>query len=243
MLALSRPWHGHYFETTSSTQDEARAAARNGAPSRSIYVADFQSVGRGRHGRAWLSSPGTALMLSILFREPSTRPILWRFTTLVALSVCEAVTSLVPTAAPTVKWPNDVMLDDAKLAGVLAETRFDGLHFVAIVGVGVNVNSTHADLAELPSATSLRAATGRDVDRAELLTSLVRQIDAWLARPVEEVRQTWAARLWGRGQRLRLLELGREEDVVVLGVEDDGALLVRLGDGTEHRTMTGELLA
>ena len=142
-----------------------------------------------------------------------------------------------------IKWPNDVMLNQRKLAGVLAETSFDGNELVAIVGVGLNVNSSHAELAELTSATSLKVATGRDVDRVAVLQALVHRLDHWLAQPQHAVRRAWAARLWGRDQPLRLLDLGREEEVVVLDVEPDGALVVRLSDGTLRRTTTGELLA
>ena len=216
---------------------------RRGALSCSIYVADFQTAGRGRHGRTWLSPPGTSLMLSILFRESSAHPVPWRFTSLVALSLCESVEQLLPGLEPSVKWPNDIMLDNAKLAGVLAETSFDGHELIAIVGVGLNVNNSRIDLADLPSATSLKAATGRHADRGELLKAFVRQVDFWSAMPLEDVRHAWAARLWGRGQRLRLLDLGREEDVIVLDVERDGALLVRMNDGSVRRTTTGELLA
>ena len=243
MRGLPTPWQGHYFEATSSTQDEAREAARRGAPSRSIYVANFQGAGRGRQGRIWRSPPGSALLLSVIFREKVAQPVPWRFTNLVALALCDSVRHLLPEPDPTIKWPNDVMLNRRKLAGVLAETSFDGIELVAVVGLGVNVNSTPADLVDLPSATSLKIEAVRDVDRSELLRALVNQLDQWLSQPVEEVQRAWAARLWGRGQRLRLLDVGREEEVVVLGVENDGALLVRLDDGTERRTTTGELLA
>lgn len=181
--------------------------------------------------------------MSMLFREPTAEPRPWRFTSLVSISVSEAVQQLLPQLNTAIKWPNDVMLNERKLAGVLAETSFDGREIQAIVGVGVNVNATRADLAELPSATSLKIEAGQDVSRARLLTSIVRRLDYWLERPLEDVQRAWAARLWGRGQKLRLLDLGREEDVVVLDVEPDGALLVRLNDGTERRTTTGELLA
>lgn len=134
------------------------------------------------------------------------------------------------------------MLNQRKLAGVLAETSLDGSELIAIVGLGLNVNSSSSDLADLASATSLNIEAGRDVDRAALLRVLLNQLDHWLEQPHEAVQQAWAARLWGRGQRLRLVDLGREEEVVVLDVEPDGALLVRLRDGTLRHTTTGELL-
>jgi biotin-(acetyl-CoA carboxylase) ligase len=135
------------------------------------------------------------------------------------------------------------MLDDRKVAGVLAETTWDGRELQAIVGVGVNVTADIADLASLPDATSVGLASGRTVDRGDLLLMFIRQLDAWLMHSVDELHAAWQARLWRRGQRLRLLDLGFEREVTILGTASDGSLRVLLNDGTEHWTTTGELLA
>jgi BirA family biotin operon repressor/biotin-[acetyl-CoA-carboxylase] ligase len=241
---LSWPWHGQYFETVDSTQDEARSAANAGAPDRSVFVADFQRAGRGRQGRSWLAPPGAGLLMSLLFRSGGVAaPTPWRFTSLVALSLVEAIPEVVTGLAPAIKWPNDVMLDDRKLAGVLAETIWSGDRLRAVVGVGVNVNATPGDLARVPNATSLRIAAGRPIDRAALLEAVVRGLDFWLAQPPERLQAAWQEHLWGRGQRLSLLDLGKEQTVVVLGVNHDGSLRVRLPDGSQRDTTTGELLA
>ena len=155
--------------------------------------------------------------------------------------LAEAIEEVVPTLKPAIKWPNDVMLNDQKVAGILAETTWDGVELVAIVGVGVNVNSSPADLVPF-GATSLRAASGGAVDRGHLLRALVRRLDNWLALPVEQLHAAWQSLLWGRGQRLRLVDIGGEEEVVVLGADPDGSLRVRLPDGTERTTTTGELI-
>jgi BirA family biotin operon repressor/biotin-[acetyl-CoA-carboxylase] ligase len=241
--ALPWTWHARYFSAVESTQDEARAAMREGAPDRSIFVADYQRAGRGRQGRRWTAAPGSALTFSMLFREQTNslaRP--WRWTSLASVALVEAIDQLVPGVEPAIKWPNDVMLGARKVAGVLAETSWNGLELHAIVGVGVNVNSGADELADFPTATSIRVAAGHSLERGLLLSTLVQRVDYWLARPPDELQSTWQWRLWGRGQRLRLLDLGREEEVLVLGVDDDGSLRVRLPDGTERRTTTGELL-
>jgi BirA family biotin operon repressor/biotin-[acetyl-CoA-carboxylase] ligase len=243
LQALPPDWHGHYFDVVDSTQDEARAAAGFGAPSRSIFVADYQRAGRGRQGRAWLAGPGDALMLSMVFSERATEPIPWRWTSLASVALAESVQELLPMLEPAIKWPNDVLLDDRKVAGILAETTSDGQQLVAVVGVGVNVNSPLASLEAVGAhATSLRIASGQPVDRGRLLLTFLRRIDVWYARPWPELHAAWQARLWARGQRLRLLDLGREEEVVVLSAELDGSLRVRLADGTERHTTTGELI-
>jgi BirA family biotin operon repressor/biotin-[acetyl-CoA-carboxylase] ligase len=243
LQVLPPGWHGHYFDAVDSTQDDARAAARLGAPSRSIFVADYQRAGRGRQGRSWLAGPGDALMLSIIFREHATPPTPWRWTSLASVALAESIQELLPALTPAIKWPNDVLLDDRKVAGILAETTSDGHELVAVVGVGVNVNSSPPDLEPVgAAATSLRIACGQPVDRGQLLLTLVRRIDLWYDRPWPQLHAAWQARLWRRGQRLRLLDLGREEEVVVLGAELDGSLRVRLPDGSEHHTTTGELI-
>lgn len=243
VAALPGDWHGHHVGVTESTQDDARAASRLGAPSRSLFVADYQRAGRGRQGRAWLAPAGTALMLSVIFREESPSPTPWRWTSLASVSLAEAMSGLVPEAKPAIKWPNDVLLDNRKVAGVLAETMSNGQHLVAIVGIGVNVTSQPADLATVGGpATSLHIATGHIVDRGQLLQALVGRMDFWLNQPWAALHAAWTARLWGRGQRLRLLDLDREEEVVVLDAELDGSLRVRSLDGTERVTTTGELI-
>jgi BirA family transcriptional regulator, biotin operon repressor / biotin---[acetyl-CoA-carboxylase] ligase len=243
VAALPRHWQAHYFDVVDSTQDEARAASRSGAPHRSTFVADYQRAGRGRQGRTWLATPGVALMLSIVFRDPAPTPVPWRWTSLASVALADAIEAVVPALHPAIKWPNDVLLDDRKVAGILAETTWDSLRLVAIVGVGVNVRNAPAELATLGApATSVHLASGQDVDRAKLLHAFVQCLDAWLDRPPADLQAAWQARLWGRGQRLRLADLGLDEEVIVLGADPDGSLRVRLPDGTERRTTTGELI-
>src|SRR5207237_7275976 len=112
LQALPRHWHAHYFAATDSTQDEARAAARMGAPHRSLFVADFQRAGRGRQGRSWLAPPGTALMLSLVFRAMAPERAPWRWTSLASVSLAEAIELNLPGLKPAIKWPNDVLLQD-----------------------------------------------------------------------------------------------------------------------------------
>jgi BirA family biotin operon repressor/biotin-[acetyl-CoA-carboxylase] ligase len=228
-------WSGAFFERVGSTQEEARRAQPG--LTRAIYVADEQTAGRGRHGRAWQADAGAALLTSILLDAPQGTP--WRYTSLVSLALAEAIEQVAPPAAPRIKWPNDLVIGGAKVAGILAESFFNGERLRVIVGVGVNVNAAPAGV---PGATCLAETTGRPLDRGALLHALVGRLDAWLARSPEAARAAWQARLWGRGQRLRLVDLDADETVVVLGVEPNGALRVRLGDGSERASLTGELL-
>src|SRR5579871_3743303 len=220
LQALPAGWQGRYFATLDSTQDAARAAARDGVPAKTVFVADYQRAGRGRQGRSWLAAPGTALLVSIVFRDAPMQPRPWRFTSLASLALADAIQRLAPGAEPRIKWPNDLMLrDDRKVAGVLAETSWDGRELVAIVGVGVNVNSDAAALAGLPVATSLKRVTGRHIDRGELLLEFVEELDRRLQQPSEQVHADWQSRLWRRNQRLRLVDRAFDEDVVILDAD------------------------
>ena len=237
-------WHAQVFASLDSTQDVAREAAMRGAPDRSLFVADFQRAGRGRQGRRWLAQPGTALLMSVLLRAQGP-PVAWRSTALAAVALVEAIHALAPGLRSVVhiKWPNDVLVDRQKVAGILAESSFDGQRSLTIVGLGVNVDADAAALAEVAApATSLRLATGQPVGRDLLLLELVQRVDAWLSRSEEDLRQAWQAYLWGRGRRLRLREGDASYDVVVLGTTDDGSLIVRLPNGSLQVTSTGELM-
>jgi len=238
---LPPAWHAHVYDAVESTMDVARAAARADAPTRSLFIADFQSAGRGRQGRVWRAQPGQALLLSMLLRQaaPATP---WRSTALASVALAEAIEQLVHLSI-AIKWPNDLLIANRKVAGILAESASDGTDVVVVVGVGVNVNVPPADIAAIPApATSLLVASGAPVHRGALLRAFVARLDAWLAQPEDALRECWQSRLWGQGQRLTLLDLGVEETVVVLGVSLDGALRVRRADGSEHTTTTGELI-
>lgn len=236
-------WHGHFLATVDSTQNAARQAARDGAPSRSIFVANVQSAGRGRHGRTWLATPGTALMLSILVRQPEPVPRLWRSTALAAVAMAEAIDAQAARLHAAIKWPNDLMLSGAKVAGVLAESTWDGEQLSVVIGVGVNISTPAHELAAIGSpATSLEVEADEPVHRGPLLTAFVSRLDYWLGRPEAPLQAEWQARLWGRGQRLRLADADGEQDVVIIGADFNGALRVRLADGSERTTTTGELI-
>jgi len=245
-LALERlppGWRGQLFESVGSTQDEARRAASEGAPSRSVFVADYQSAGRGRQGRVWQAPPATALLMSILLREAGDAPRPWRSTALASVALAEAIETVAPPLRVGVKWPNDLVLDGRKVAGILAESWSDRAQLAIAIGVGVNVNTSAGQLAAVgAAATSLRIASGGVVDRGALLLAFVARLDGWLARRETELQDTWQTRLWGRGQRLRLADFGSDDEVVVLGATLDGALRVRFADGTERTTTTGELI-
>src|SRR5215211_1447645 len=126
---LPKGWRVLYEPTVTSTNDLAREAARRGWPDRSVFVADYQTAGRGRHGRTWTAPPRTGLLMSVLLRHRGAAP--HYYTMLTSVAVCEAIERLLG-LEPAIKWPNDVMIDDRKVAGVLAEATDDGGETVVV---------------------------------------------------------------------------------------------------------------
>ena len=221
-----------------STQTVAFALAADGAADRTVVVAQAQTAGRGRHGRLWLDEPGASLLTSIILRprlEPARLPTLSLAAGVAVAEALERVTGRMP----RLKWPNDVLVDGRKLAGILLESRI-GPSPLVVLGIGVNLAQRvfPPDLAE--RATSVRLATGRRVDADTLLTALLESLDAWRTRLETEgwapIRERWCALTETLGRRVSI------DDVqgIAVDVDEDGALIVVEGD-VRRRVVAGEV--
>jgi BirA family transcriptional regulator, biotin operon repressor / biotin---[acetyl-CoA-carboxylase] ligase len=205
-------------------------------PEGAVAVTDHQTGGRGRLGRKWVDAPSTAVLVSVLLRPPPERrpPEL---SLVAALAVAEAV-ELATGLSAQIKWPNDVMLDRWKVAGILAELR-DG---AVVVGIGVNVNQTREQLpADAHAAASLRTVTGREYERSELLETVLGRLDAgyerWREAGLEPLYGEIGARDFVRGRRLTLD--GRPGTGVM--ILRDGRLEVAFEDGERTAVESGVL--
>jgi BirA family biotin operon repressor/biotin-[acetyl-CoA-carboxylase] ligase len=235
-------WTVHYVAATDSTQDLAHAAAAAGAPHGSVYVADWQRAGRGRQGRSWQAPPATSLLFSVLVRESRLPP--FAQTAVCTLALCQVLERLGLT--PQIKWPNDVLLRERKVAGVLTERVSGAGPPYQVIGIGLNVNYGAARAALPATATALDWELGRPLARGPLLAALLHAIAALLAQPAlaweTRLYRAWLQRLWRRRQTVRLA-LG--ESVVegwVEGAAVDGTLLLRLPDGALRRVTVGDVL-
>lgn len=242
-FSAPRGWVVHYLHETGSTNDLAKDAGENGAPERTVYVADHQTRGRGRMGRSWLEEPGCALLFTVLFRRHLSQSFL--LTMLCSVAAAEAIDRIAGVRVE-IKWPNDLMLGGKKLAGVLTETSWRWSEPFAVVGVGINVNFDPSLVEGIPdTATSLRRETGRVISRPQLLHEILVQIDALLSADPEQleylVRSKWAARLWRRRQRVTVVEGSQSLEGVFEDVAEDGALLLRLDDGSLRSLRVGDL--
>jgi BirA family biotin operon repressor/biotin-[acetyl-CoA-carboxylase] ligase len=205
-------------------------------PEGAVAVTDHQTGGRGRLGRTWVDAPSTAVLVSVLLRPPPNRraPELSLVAALAVAEAVEAATGL----STQIKWPNDVMLDRRKVAGILAEMR-DG---AVVVGVGVNVNQSREQLpTDAHAAGSLRTVTGREYDRPELLESVLGRRDGasgrWLAAGPEPLYGEIGARDFVRGRRVTL-DGKPGTGVMILR---DGRLEVALDDGGRTAVESGVL--
>jgi BirA family biotin operon repressor/biotin-[acetyl-CoA-carboxylase] ligase len=213
----------HWLEETTSTNDEAKRGAKEGAPHGTVWVSESQTAGRGRQGRVWTSAPGENLLFSVLLRlegSIANRP-------LVGLAAGLAVRDAIGLGAQ-IKWPNDVLVRGKKIAGILAENSDRAL----VVGIGINVKSAPPDL----PATCI-AAEGGDIDRTALLDRVLENVlrDAPLvaAQGLAPIHARLSEADGLRGTRVRTDE-GIEG--IAKGIDREGRLMVG-----EHRLAYGEV--
>lgn len=251
-VELAREWGVpgvHLFASVGSTNDVARWLGDEGAPSGSVVLAEEQTAGRGRSGRSWASAPGLGLWLSVLLR-PTAAPNLALTPLWVGLAVARALERFVAPLHPQIKWPNDILLDGRKAAGILCEGSWESDQRLAVVaGLGVNVLHTRADFPpELqPLATSLVLAGAPELSRLQLAGALVREVLELAGSAPAELGGPFAAELRARdalfGQAVTLGGPGAAElEGVAEGIAPDGALRVRAADGALHEVRSGSVL-
>ena len=238
----------YYFTETHSTNDVAATLAERGAPQGTTVLASSQTAGRGRFGRTWFSPPGAGLYVSLVCRDKRSAPLL---TLAGGVAVADGVRSA--TGLPVqIKWPNDIVVEDRrvaarrKLAGILAEATStpEGLQYV-ILGFGINLGSAAYPPSLADRATSIEVELGRPVDGPAVLGETL----CAFAQRFRELERGDSAAVLARWRDLAPSSRGAtvEWDAdngpirgVTMGIDDHGALLVRVGDRTE-RIISGEL--
>jgi BirA family biotin operon repressor/biotin-[acetyl-CoA-carboxylase] ligase len=230
-----------------STSAVAAALAASGEREGTVVLAERQTAGRGRFGRAWASPPGLGLWFSTILRPPipvAGAPVL---TQVAAVAVAEGIEEVAGPLPGGIKWPNDVFLAGRKVAGILTELVDRGDAGVVILGVGVNVNQGPADF---PAALggkpgSVAMAAGKAVPRADLFRALLRRLDSryreFLAAGPAAALAEAAARSLTLGHPVRAREGEAELSGVAFRLEADGALALRLQNGQLRRLVAGEV--
>lgn len=234
-----------WFTTIESTMIAASRLAAAGAPSGTVVGADEQTAGQGRYGRAWHSEPESGLYVSVILRRrfpPVTLPVI---TLALGLAVREAIFSATALECD-LRWPNDVLIQSKKCAGILTQLESSGQSSAIIAGIGINVNhsSFPADLSE--TATSLRIASGHLHSRERLLVQLLASVDTYCdvleKHGREHVLQLFAhASSYVQGRRVRVEEGATDLCGVTAGLTDSGHLKLRADDGREWTVLVGGL--
>ncbi len=209
-------------------------------PEGAVAVSDHQIAGRGRLGRSWVAPPGTAVLVSVVLRPPPDRKVP-QLSILGGLAVAEAVDEALQFwRSAQIKWPNDVMVNRRKVAGVLAEAREGAV----VLGIGINVNQTRDQLpaeARQPAA-SLRTIYGRTHDRAAILADLLERLErlyaAWLEGGLDAVYADLGARDFLRGRHVSV----NGTSGVAVKIDRAGRLEIAVADGEVVTVDSGEVV-
>ncbi len=237
------PFTIHHFAALGSTNDYLKAQAD--APEFTCVVADEQSAGRGRHTRTWVSPPGEGLYLSVLLRPEATAN-LSLLSLLAALAVAETLAQY-NVAGLDIKWPNDVLIAERKVCGILVEGASSGANEVRIiVGIGVNLNQQNFPPELVETATSLALHLGHtvavDVFRDRLLVRLAHWYAQWRHGAGRSILARWQQlSSYAHGQQVVVTLDGEQVEGVTMGLSKDGSLLVQTEDGELRTMLVGEV--
>lgn len=233
---------------TVSTNDDALQLAAQGASDGTAVFAESQSAGRGRRGDAWVSPPCVNLLFSLLLR-PATPPGSWtRIPHLAGIAVCRALESAFPSLPkPKLKWPNDIYVDDRKLAGILVESRATkGQAPAAVLGIGLNVNLLPEqfpdDLRNI--ATTLRAHTDHPIDRNALAAAILGDwavlYPAELTGDFSTMRDELRRRSWLMGRAITVVSGNREISGTAIDIGPEGELIIETESGTRETILSAD---
>ena len=239
------PWQVHWFTEATSTNDLAKQMAKEGAPHGTVILADSQTAGRGRMGRSFSSPKGLGIFLSLVLRPRCKAEKLMHLTCAVGTRMCDAVQA-VTGVRPGLKWINDLILDGKKLGGILTELSLgkDGLVEFAVIGIGINCAQNLQDFPpELQqTAISLKMHAGAAPDRAALAAAMIRALyETQLPGDAAVLMAAYRKDCVTLGKQVTVLQSPAPYPATAMDVDDEGALLVQLEDGTQKKIQSGEV--
>lgn len=228
----------HYLASCSSTQIIAHEEAQNDAPDGTIVIADEQTAGKGRLSRPWSSVAGKGIWMSVITRphlSPQQAP---QLTLVAAVAIVRAIEELT-SVTPTIKWPNDILVNGNKMTGILTELQADPDRVKAVIlGIGMNVNQELKDFPEelRMIATSLRIEEKHPVNRAELVAKILEYLEYYITMYVDKgfapLKLLWESYADSIGKRIRISTLKETYEATAKGISEDGRLEVELDDGS-----------
>ncbi len=249
------------FDELDSTNTTASEMAAKGAAEGTLIVADRQKAGRGRLGRTWYSPAGVNIYLSVILR-PSIRPALVSQLTLVtAVALVDALSLFITGTSGNkaeIKWPNDILVNGKKCAGILSEMKMDksDVDFV-VLGIGVNVNLINhlipSELSDIMTSLLIERDDNVAIDRTTVLQSICEKLESWYIKYQKngfgEVRKAWNSYSGINGRSVTVAsssmksgEAGKYETGKALGINDVGALLLKKEDGEVVEVYAGDII-
>ncbi len=237
-----------FKKETGSTNIDAKLLGEAGAPSGTLVVADRQTAGLGRRGRAWVSEEGENIYMSIMLRPDCLPEKASMLTLVMALAALEAVNELkAKTSGALIKWPNDIVMNGKKVCGILTEmsAELDGIHYV-VIGIGINSNQTQFDDGIADRATSIFNETGKKVNRAKLIGRTMHYFEKYYAefeksRDMSALMERYNSFLVNMDERVRVLDPKGEYEGTARGINDKGELIVDRADGNREYVYAGEV--
>lgn len=233
------------YDSIDSTNSETLRQAKLGAAEGLCIVADEQTAGRGRHGRVWVSPKGSGLYFSILLRPQLPASLLPLMTLMSAVSVHTALLKCAVNA--DIKWVNDLLVNEKKICGILAETAETPNGLAVVVGIGINLTAENYPPEIASTATSIESETGIAPNKVrvteDLLDSLISDYEALCAENgPATIRRLWCERSsYAEGKAIIARSAGETVTGVTRGIEENGALRVELNDGSVRSIQAGEI--
>jgi BirA family transcriptional regulator, biotin operon repressor / biotin---[acetyl-CoA-carboxylase] ligase len=223
------------FESIDSTNTCVKTLAEVGNPEGTVVVADFQTAGRGRLGRSWVSEPGANLLFSLLLRPPINKEAAGQLTFYSAVFIARALERVAKQPFEC-KWPNDVLLEGKKCCGILLENSIqrDKIEF-SVVGIGINVNQSSFPEEMSSRATSLYKELGHTFDRTSLLQEMLREADTLLpclhTGEMSKIMEEWNSRCTMFGKPVTLAHGEERISGTAVGLDADGGLIIKTQRG------------
>ncbi|MBQ5711849.1 MAG: biotin--[Oscillospiraceae bacterium] len=242
-LPPDHPWAStvEYHETIDSTNLRAKTLAAAGAPQGTVVIADGQTAGRGRLGRTFASPAGEGIYLSLILRPQCPPARLMHLTCATAVAACDGIWEATG-YRPQIKWINDLVGGNKKLAGILTELSLDPTGNVAwaVVGIGINCDQTAFPEELRDIACSLSMVAGQHIDRAKLTAALIQAFHRMDLRDKAAIMDRYRRDCVTLGKQVLLIRGDQRREALALSLDDDGALTVRLPDGRTETVSSGE---
>ncbi|MDQ1317151.1 MAG: BirA family transcriptional regulator [Candidatus Poribacteria bacterium] len=234
-----------FYTETTSTNDIALVLAGKGADEGTLVIADSQTMGRGRGDHKWLAPAGTSILASLILRPLIELSQINKIVLITAISIVYAIHNVIHQPA-LIKWPNDVVINNKKIAGILAETKTEknSVSFV-VVGFGINVNvpkiSFPEEIADI--ATSLSIESGCEISRIHLLQEILRQIESrYLKLDNDSFLDEWKNLSATIGRQVQIEYPDSIKTGFALDIDENGALTIKLNTGETQRIMNDDIV-